>query len=192
MYGDSDRIVPLLEKEGYSEGSLGGARLTLRKIRGDVVCPYIDKTERATVDGGYLVLDPSGELFVQGTEGLAEEYGVECGNCGTRVDSDDAYQVQTDRYEYQTWCSCCAADNTVECEYSAYRIPEDSAIAMADGDYYWSSWVFQRHGGFCEETEVNYPLDELVTLDDGRTVHRDVAALLEAENNNNEQEQEAA
>lgn len=89
VYGDTDRMRHSLETEGFSAGSLDGARIL--KIENDGgggrwVLPYIDDSYRVSDAGRYFVIDCDGEIAADRTDGVGGAHV--CGCCEFEVDFD--------------------------------------------------------------------------------------------------------
>lgn len=77
IYGEPGLIVPLLKKEGYTEGTLTGCRLPTLAVKNypnHILMPYIDYVKRLDYDpkepGKFVIISSSGPLSGETTNGL--------------------------------------------------------------------------------------------------------------------------
>jgi hypothetical protein len=153
IYGDAERLRPLLTKEGYTEGRFEGARL-LRIADGNsvFVAPYID--------GGYYVIDEDNHLLIadsearrgcphfrcDNTNGLIG--GSQCERCEDFENEDD--MVRMDGIN-QEWCQECYGDYGFSCEY-CNELNDTDDSSEVDGDS-WCSYCAREHASQCERCE---------------------------------------
>lgn len=163
VYGDEQRLVPALEKLGYSRGSLKGAKLLrIEEGRGEgFICPYIDGETSVKDIGDYLTI--GGSLDASSTNGLIEA-GKWCPGLEDMVDADEEFFYVHDMDEH---CSQTYVDR--ECFYcdrsGRYYTFDHGSVEMDNGET-WSQRAFDRHGATCERTDGNFPVDDLVRLED--------------------------
>ena len=157
IYGDADRLEPALEREGYREGQLSGARLTRHEHDGCFVVPYVDGVYRAADHGTHLVIDRLGGISCETTTGLSPRR-YECDSCGDTVSMGN-------EIDDMVFCNQCYENETFWCSYRDERMTGESVI-MANGET-WSLDAFEDHGFTCEGSGENYPDDDGVTLADG-------------------------
>lgn len=173
IYGDADRLRPALEKEGYTEGYLTGARLLRIEDDGYLICPYLDGDCTVRDEGDYLVI--GGDIDADSTSGLIEDYRISCECCGDRINPhrDDYSYVQVDRWGNQeVYCSHCEENRTVYCEHEEITVPEDDAVDLADGTFV-SKWYFNDNGAMCEGNGENYLDVDMIELADGTLWSKD-------------------
>jgi hypothetical protein len=163
VYGDEQRLIPALEKLGYSKGSLRGARL-LRIEEGcgeGFICPYIDGETSVEDAGDFLTI--GGSLSADSTNGLIEA-GKWCPGLEDMVDADEAFHYVRDMEEY---CSETFTDR--ECFYcdrlDAYFTFDHGSVEMDSGET-WSQRAFDRYGATCERTDGNFDRYDMVRLED--------------------------
>jgi hypothetical protein len=116
IYGNAEVLRALLKAEGYSSGSLEGARV--RAIEGSrgYVMPYVDGINYAELDGRFFVLG-SGDYSTSNTDGVTFE-GCEdededpdtfyCDGCNDECSNDD--------YHADGLCRACWRDRHFECD----------------------------------------------------------------------------
>lgn len=160
IYGDEDRLAPLLDAAGYRHERLYGAKL-LRETHGNsLVCPYIDEVYRVTDYGDYLTI--GGDLAADSTHGLINyKNNKYCPSCEERCDEDSMYFMEDTQ---RSLCEVCA-DNTYTCARSGNRYERSrNVVHMADGEY-WSHAEFESHGFTCDATGENHHSDDSVYLE---------------------------
>lgn len=169
IYGDSGRLKPLLEKAGYSKGSLAGARLTLIETDdGDCVVPYVDCCSRGEMKGGYIVLG-RGDIPLHETDGVAGLSRYTCAHCDRRVHEDDLYYCED---ADESYCDGCYSELTFNCERLDRTFHRDNLVVMANGDH-WSQTAFDRFGFTCPINDERYPDDQGVEMANGDTWSQD-------------------
>lgn len=128
FYGDGDRLRPLLENAGYTEGRLNGARL-LRIPAGDgFVCPYIDWHRGVDDCGTHLVIAEDGEHEVCSTEGITIDRGEPCGHCDRRRDPVAWFDCLD-----MSVCDDCADELLTTCEHCNDPAPSENVTIVQDG-----------------------------------------------------------
>lgn len=145
VYGDKDRLIPLLEKEGYTNRPLTGARLE-RIVQGAFfVCPYIDNVYSVEDYGDYLRIGRG--LDAQSTNGLIDMDNdrCRCASCEDLVDEDEAY-ISPDGDAY---CEHCADNRSFICEHCGDRIWHESGVEV-DGRYTWCQSCAENDAFVCD------------------------------------------
>lgn len=204
IYGDEVRLGNLLEKAGYIEGTLRGAKLRRIPYKGRFVVPYVDCCHRAEDDGTHLIIG-RGDIGLRRTCGLSDML-MRCCHCDDGMREDNSYYCDDDGEHY---CGDCASSQLTYCdrtdrrvltenctqvhirnyrgniverpwsqravENDAFQCPvteeyyeNDLGVEMsgsAEGDT-WSYVAFETGGFVCEGNGLNYPIADLVTLDD--------------------------
>jgi len=173
IYGDETRLFAALERRGYTNGSLDGARLLMIPQGDGYVMPYLDRGGACFhSDGRHLQLTLNrGELEVHRTDGCTEEEGQECEDCGNHYPEEQMYWIEeADR----TVCDNCVSDyphcescgersrnelTTVHMMQGRHMHREEYCIRCldgsyfhfveADGEYYHADMVFMCHT--CDE-----------------------------------------
>lgn len=158
IYGDHYRLDHLLREEGYSSGSLNGARLTLVLEENRIVCPYIDSCSSAEIDGKFLVLG-NGDHNVKSTDGYTEpEDSSHCQRCDENCNDEDLAFI-SDVMEY--WCDDCARNSAYECAYTGnYYARRCSVVELQDGTI-WSEETFERRGATCRDCTERFSAGEV-------------------------------
>lgn len=122
IYGNESVLRALLTKDGYTSGSMIGARIRyIEDTKHRIVMPYIDGPSYAERDGQYLTLG-SGSIETQVTSGYTDSPDDrdmrECDNCGDEYETDD----DTGNYCqhcYDQMSSCFACDRQMfDVEYT--------------------------------------------------------------------------
>lgn len=98
LYGNTHQLEMVLQSNGYTKGSIDGARI--RRIEypgrpGLIVMPYVDNVDGAEDIGGGWIRLGEGEIQTNETCGYVGEgcREVQCDHCGDFFDADDAYSV---------------------------------------------------------------------------------------------------
>lgn len=164
VYGDADRLVPLLDAAGFKSGSLRGAKLLRIEEDDCLVCPYIDTYYSIDDCGDYLRI--GGDIPADSTNGLINlEDGEYCPSCEERCDPDSFVYIEDVE---ESWCESCA-ENTFQCARTGERYArERNVVRMANGDY-WARSEFEDHGFTCDGSGDCYPADEMVMMENGET-----------------------
>lgn len=112
IYGCAARLAAALRREGYSEGSLAGARiLKLEKGPGAYSVPYLDRPASAVDDEGDLFrLSENGEHSAQSTEGILYIHELNCDECGDRCGETQTVNGHSD------WCASCVENQATNCD----------------------------------------------------------------------------
>jgi hypothetical protein len=161
VYGDGDRLLPLLTEAGYRHGRLHGAKLLRKTYDGGFVCPYIDEIYRVSDHGTFLCI--GGDIPADSTKGLIDhDEGEYCPHCDERRDPDSFYYIEDLQ---ESWCESCADNDSHLCDATGQRFGRDrNVVTLADGTA-WSRDHFEAHGFTCDATGENYHQDEAVHMD---------------------------
>lgn len=134
IYGDASRLRLLLEADGYSEGTLDGARV--QRIEDDdyFVVPYIDAGDDLADDGQFLVIG-EGNIPSGNTTGLSRLpwYCPRCDNSARPYE-----EVWFADGSCEEWCHGCFQNCTNHCEHNerAYSDQEEFITVFgADSSY---------------------------------------------------------
>lgn len=159
LYGDS-RLRAALDAEGYTHGSLDGARLLREELHpGVFVCPYLDDVGSVTDEGDYLRIDSCGELDGCNTEGTTGAVHY-CECCDDAVMyREDMVSVQAGRHT-ELWCQYCADCNAAECVECYEILDLNMTHSTPDGE------------SVCEDCFCEYYVD---CEDCGEFIHREDA-----------------
>ncbi len=141
IYGDVSAMQSLIlreynietESDGCNYDSLEGARLLKIEHEYDdaYVVPYVDSVQYAYDDGEFLILnDDRGGINTHASHecsGWSREVdsGEACERCGDRVPDDETCGVVVERGYIETWCDCCASDNSFSCEDTGNRYADN-------------------------------------------------------------------
>lgn len=101
IYGEFEKMKPLLKELGYRNSNLDGAKLRkipyvggTRRDREMFVCPYLDGPHYVRVEGDHLVICEYEESPVaSGTDGYVTLYTRTCAVSGERINSCDQIQL---------------------------------------------------------------------------------------------------
>lgn len=134
IYGQEGALQTLLERAGYSDGSLSGACVRLvTNDNGTVVLPYIDGISHARVDRtrtGFVRLG-EGPLSASNTSGLGEDEDRRdlnsCDRCGCEYDPEDEGDG--------SYCQSCLDDQTSCAECDATIWPDDRHTHETNNGY---------------------------------------------------------
>lgn len=169
VYGDGDRLRSRLEAQGYSEGSLRGAKI--RRIEDEerdrvLVMPYIDGCQNfGFVDKEWLTI--GGKLPAGSTDGLIdlEEYATECAGCNELFANDSTtYVVDSD----ESYCHDCLDDHTSCCDRCAERFVGDGVeVYVRTTAQRWCERCSDRHVVICDGSGVTFSRGTGHTLRNG-------------------------
>lgn len=165
VYGDEERINPLLNAAGYHNGQLQGARLLKIPQGNGFVMPYLDIGDRNVKDTGdekYLFIDWNGDIEASSEHGLSC-VGWVCPCCEEYANQDCASYIAN---ESTYWCESCTDNNAFWCEYFERHYSGECYIMMANGST-WSDDAFESYGFTCEYSDESYPQDYAVVMADG-------------------------
>lgn len=171
IYGD-ELLRGSLERMGYQNGDLEGARVRRIEEHGRIVMPYLDGPQNADEDGDWLILTEAGDIECCDTSGYASSRRERCSCCGDRVDDDDLYTAD----DGERVCTDCIGshdyDNTA-CSY---------VLATVDNRWHHSTEVCRRDNCWWSEyhdmwvsENLSYSDFGLVELEDGSVVEEDDA-----------------
>lgn len=163
IYGDYERLSPLLEEAGYRDASyeFEGARLLRREHNGGFVAPYLDVVRYVSDAGDYLRI--GGDLSCDSTNGLIEDEGCSCERCGDRMGRDEGNYMEDVE---ESWCDDCERRYSFYCDRYGQTFTGDDYVRMANGET-WSADAFAEHGAECEGSGDCIPADDTVELEDG-------------------------
>ena len=145
LYGNISLLAALLEADGWTKGSLAGARIRRIEVGRNgsrILMPYIDGPACAASDvdsGQWITLSEHGAFDLQTTDGYIGGETYYCGHCDERISCDqsedcgycsrcedrrwtcgrcDAESFDTDEQNYvggEYLCNDCAAEDQSEC-----------------------------------------------------------------------------
>ncbi|BCJ91814.1 hypothetical protein IZ6_25490 [Terrihabitans soli] len=179
IYGDTARIEPRLAALGYSNGSLNGARLKrvpVGRSKRKFIAPYIDGRQRLTDGGDFLAIDAGGEIFADGTDGIARNPMTKCERCrrGEEFHEHNGYSVRINGDGgVRIWCHRCAHRHAVDCRYHGDRFPRRLAVEVEN--QLWSPWAAEQNSFVCDVTGRRHSNRHLAVLHDGRQVRSSLA-----------------
>lgn len=166
VYGDSRRLMKVLEKEGYTYGCgvFKGARLTLIQDGSNIVAPYLDGSYNYDVDthNGYLIMNQDGEWTGQCDTGLLSQQS--CDYCGNNMGAESYYLESRE----ETWCESCYQSNTFFCEECGEAGADDDANAVNHNGtaQSWCQYCYENNSFVCDECGENTTQDERVLITD--------------------------
>lgn len=132
VYGDVQRIVPLLNRLGYKEdlkGCLLGARIKRIVEGGAYIVPYIDNIKSGTSDGTYITIDGVGPITLQ--QGSCRAKVPECEYCGKR--SDVIKRIPGGHNA----CDTCFGAHTAKCDFCNERGARETSGIRYKRDHWW-------------------------------------------------------
>ncbi len=127
-YGDSARLVPMLEKLGYRYGDLNGARLLRIEYAGGFICPYLDCASYVSDDGKFLRIDNGGEHSGKETCGCTVA-GQYCPECEEHADPEGFGFVED---QGVSWCEGCR-EHTWHCDRCGDRYSDSTGPTEVNG-----------------------------------------------------------
>lgn len=184
---DSDKagklLLTMLKDAGYANRiNLDGAKLSLVREHGRIVCPYIDYgdggTQSAKPDGDYLVLGEGADAT--NTNGYLEDDGRECDDCGDYFDEGDMTWVNDgDRCV----CESCLHENyeLAHTRYGREWRSRDDLIYCEDDEEYYTEAGAERHDVVYCEYNREYYFGHNIVSTFGGYVHIDDAVILDFE-----------
>lgn len=169
IYGDSGRLKVLLDKEGFKQGSMAGARLLKRTVPGkggltQYVVPHVDNTKTVVVKGDHLVVSNDVEigLTVPGGAGLSELTGLKCARCAAEdMPQRLTVTVATAVNKGESWCKKCHSKHAITCCYSGTIVPRDQTTELKEGRIANFMLV---HTFICAGTGIRWTNNHLVTM----------------------------
>jgi hypothetical protein len=160
IYGDEVRMRAAFSAEGWTAGSMEGAKLRRIEFKpGRLVCPYIDNIPRMRDEGDHLVLDHKGPLSCDFTDGTSYcKARVFCARCNS-VMSGDEYEDDAYTVEGALWCCDCVDNYAFWCEATGQHYNADTTDQYAIEDRNGETWCgdyFRAHGFTCAGNGNHY------------------------------------
>jgi len=171
IYGDKSRMIPLLDKAGFTMGSTALEGCLLRRVRheksGEILMPYLDGTQNLEEvnDEWFRVVDeptPYQGCSTSGFLSIDEDQAI-CECCG----------VTTDEYQYNTDDELICEDCIDTTKHKLVYIGYDQELV--DTDYY-DVWKYE--GNLYTEDGLDYA--DLIVTEDGVVRSKDDVQLEEA------------
>lgn len=161
-YGNDEVLRALLNKAGFSPGSLEGCRvLRMLDSNYDPIMPYLDGVQRASYyNDEYLVITENGEYRCDKTDGTCvKEDEYVCADCEQGYSDED----EGSHLDHGWVCDSCLSNNYTYAYTGSGQeyISNDEGIYEYNGDYYTSSGL-ERHN--------------LILLEDGEVYHQEDVA----------------
>ena len=172
IYGHEALLRQQLERDGYTQGSLAGARIRrIDEDTGRVVMPYIDNAGSfGVVDDNWLII--GGPLCATMTDGIAHLIAMRaCARCEDDVSADDMILVDDER-----WCEHCADHHSFASDLTGDRFSEDAerevVVDRRKHTCIYASWAEHERDEdafFCDATGEWYAQSSFhpVSRDDG-------------------------
>ena len=104
-FGDFARLTALLKDEGYTNGSIEGAKLLRIEVGSGFVCPFLDYHDGVIDDLSHLIVGGNDYEFDYDS-GLATEPGPPCENCCERIEFETGQRGLCETCYDELW-SCC-------------------------------------------------------------------------------------
>lgn len=165
IYGDAHRLSEKLQAEGYREGSLEGAKMRLIREDDQIVSPYVDHIQKATVSdcGKWLVVDRDGDVNTEVTDGYAINQGRNFCEYYDQYTNEEVYYVDN-RGEY--WCESACNNYAFYCEGYDQYYSRSVGYEHIDGCTYSLTWL-ENNATKCEETgEWFLDSDDVAEIED--------------------------
>lgn len=132
IHGFAPPLKVLLKRLGYESGDLEGCRLLKIKDGNTYVAPFLDGTQKVTVEDDYLVIDRYGEVEASSRDGLLNTHTCDC--CGDRITEGTSNYSE---YLNETLCYACYDESHVYIDgQGSYHIEDDSIKQTEDGEWY--------------------------------------------------------
>jgi hypothetical protein len=184
MYAPDDKLHVALKSLGYVKSryypghrngaSFAGARLLkIESIHHNTyVMPYIDETGGVNIEDDHFVFTIHDSEYKGCSENGMTEIEEEeeedfeiCDYCEDPVEETVSVIVSSGLRDYECWCSHCCHNHAFQCNgtYGYYDAARISQVEMYNGEI-WSQNHFDRHGGTCDYTNENFPLDQLTRV----------------------------
>jgi hypothetical protein len=174
IYGDHARLEDALRAEGYTGGSLNGARIQcIEDSSGGYVMPHIDgayAVEGPLHDSAtgqeYFIINSGGTIRADNTNGLAGEDRMTCDNCGDGLaEGEECYPQDGDG----TYCEHCYHDLFTYCERcSRSDVPSDEARYVEAENGALCDDCYSEHYANCACCGDEKATDETTVPDTGR------------------------
>jgi hypothetical protein len=162
-YGDVDRLVLALKKEGYKNGSITGARLSKIPHKHDghnaFVAPYIDGTMNMKEEGNFLKIDAEGYFHSNGG-GYVIDNRPKCSVCDKLVNMVQRNFLDRRGRNFPV-CSSCFAEHGVRCIASGYYLNRKDAIQVTDTIHIGMPYIDQTVA-ICSKTKTQLNLNSKV------------------------------
>lgn len=187
VYGEELPLKKVLEQEGYSFNPPLGAKLQRHVVDTyHFLCPYIDGGH-ASGQGSLGVLDKGDHLEIVPNHTPGSHCANSTSGCsGQAIGPDgreavprtcqccagsplfDTAQVFTSGTDYRWWCTACRARYSARCGFDGryYDTRHMTFVEMHNGAQ-WSQRAFNSRGFTCQATNLRFPREHMVKLEDG-------------------------
>jgi hypothetical protein len=173
VYGDYERLRPLLQKAGFKQGNMLGMRLLKIPHKGGFVMPYLDCGHQLKDRGDHFEIctadcyDYSGgdTCGMMGPWSDDDDEGYICSCCDDRIDGDDHYTV-----DGEVWCPSCFDANATTCDACERNTHSENASQVLNAT--WCSHCVGWNAYYCDHSAQYVPSREIVNTQDVGRVWR--------------------
>lgn len=149
VYGDM-RLHSVLVREGWTQGSIDGARVRKIMYRNDIISPYFDSGDWMRDAGDHLIVDRRGSVYVRNTSGVATVHASETCVCCNETQRASGFEnigsgfdVVSRRVDRVRWCSSCVSTHrallTRSSRYGGYALRTAPGSMRPDGHYWYDT-----------------------------------------------------
>lgn len=164
FYGDVERLRAALERQGYKQGDLSGARMARIPfvVEGKskrFVFPYLDRNNFVTDDGEYLVVDDETQaMSARGTSGYCYDDRPTCTVCKTKSRGMKSYLKYDEAFgeRVNSACESCL----LKAGYTA--VDPDTGYWTREQDM--ASWGGENHRKHWWDNNIVYSTVENIPL----------------------------
>lgn len=166
IYGEDQKIIPLLKAQGYKYGYMSGAKLPKIEFEpGQYVMPYLDGHCEVMDNGDHWVIckEGDGDFTAQTTNGVLETER-ECPGCYlTRTPGNWPRVSDVD----ERWCPNCIVNHTFQCR-NCGRIYSEAveSFTIAPSNVKWCQYCKEDNADFCDATKQYWDISNLVRVGD--------------------------
>ena len=164
IYGEDQKIVPLLKAHGFTSGRFAGAKLPKIEFEpGEYVMPYLDGDCDVIDKGDHWVIarEGDGDYKALSTNGVIETE-KQCCRCGEMRDNRNWTRVYNTG---ERWCQSCIENHTYECQRCCRRYSEDfDSYEIKPHNKMWCHYCMEEAAGMCVKTETYWRYHDLIEI----------------------------
>ena len=187
VYGEELPLKKVLDQEGYVFSPPLGAKLQRHVVDTNLfLCPYIDGGH-VSGQGALGVIDKGGYLEIVASHTPLSHCANSTSGCSGQIigpdgreavprtcqccaapNTLDALQVFTSGTDYRWWCAPCRVQHTERCGFDGryYDTRQVGFVDMHNGAR-WSQRAFNSRGFTCQATNLRFPREHMIKLEDG-------------------------